>query len=120
MLVLDQLRNLNMKQDNYVLALEQAAKQARQWAKRYSCVVVSVTQAGDSAEGKSVLDMGDVDYSNTGIPAQADLMIGLGANKKNASRGEIVFNLPKNKISGKHEYFPVATDPTLSQLIPLD
>ena len=35
-LVLDQLRNLNMKQDNYVLALEQAAKQGRQWAKRYS------------------------------------------------------------------------------------
>ena len=119
-LVLDQLRNLNMKQDNYVLALEQAAKQARQWAKRYSCVVVSVTQAGDSAEGKSVLDMGDVDYSNTGIPAQADLMIGLGANKQNAARGEIVFSLPKNKISGRHEYFPVLTEPTLSQLIPLD
>lgn len=119
-LVLDQLRNLNMSQDNYVLALEQAAKQARQWAKRYSCVVVSVTQAGDSAEGKAILDMGDVDYSNTGIPSQADLMIGLGANKKNQSRGEIVISMPKNKISGKHEYFAVLTDPQLSQLIPLD
>jgi archaellum biogenesis ATPase FlaH len=119
-LVLDQLRNLNMHNDNYVLQLEQAATQARTWAKRYSCVVVSVTQAGDSASGKAVLDIGDVDYSNTGIPAQADLMIGIGANTKNEARGELVFSLPKNKISGRHEYFAVLTEPTLSQLIPLN
>lgn len=119
-LVIDQLRNLNMHNDNYVLQLEKAATQARTWAKRYSCVVVSVTQAGDSASGKAVLDLGDVDYSNTGIPAQADVMIGLGANDRNLQRGEIVMSLPKNKISGKHEYFAVLTEPTLSQLIPLE
>ena len=118
--VLDQLRNLNMYNDNYVLALDEAAKAARNFAKRYSCVVVSITQAGDSASGKSVLDMGDVDFSNTGIPATADLMIGLGATDTNKARGEIVFSLPKNKISGKHEFFAVLTDPSLSQLIPLD
>jgi archaellum biogenesis ATPase FlaH len=119
-LVLDQIRNLNMFNDNYVLQLEAAATQARTWAKRYSCVVVSVTQAGDSADGKAVLDLGDVDYSNTGIPAQCDVMIGLGATGKNVQRGEIVMSLPKNKVSGKHEYFAVLTEPTLSQLIPLD
>jgi archaellum biogenesis ATPase FlaH len=119
-LVIDQLRNLNMHNDNFVLSLDEAAKSARTWAKRYSCVVVSVTQAGDSASGKSVLDMGDVDFSNTGIPATADLMIGLGANERNLQRGEIVFSLPKNKVSGKHEYFAVLTEPQLSQLIPLD
>jgi archaellum biogenesis ATPase FlaH len=119
-LVLDQLRNLNMFQDNRVLQLEQAAVQAREWAKRYSCVVVSVTQAGDSAEGKAVLIQGDVDYSNTGIPGACDVMLGLGATDKNAMRGEIVMSLPKNKVSGRHEYFAVLTDPTLSQLIPLD
>jgi archaellum biogenesis ATPase FlaH len=118
-LVLDQLRNLNMHQDNYVLALEQAAKQARQWAKRYSCVVVSVTQAGDSASGKAVLDLGDVDYSNTGIPAQADLMIGMGQNKAHADNGEIVLSLPKNKISGCHEYFACSTHPQLSKILSL-
>jgi len=115
-LVLDQLRNLNMHQDNYVLALEQAAKQARQWAKRYSCVVVSVTQAGDSASGKAVLDLGDVDYSNTGIPAQADLMVGMGQNSQHAANGEIVLSLPKNKISGNHEYFAVSIEPQLSKI----
>jgi KaiC/GvpD/RAD55 family RecA-like ATPase len=118
-LVLDQLRNLNMKQDNYVLALEQAAKQGRQWAKRYSCVVVSVTQAGDSAEGKGVLSMGDVDYSNTGIPSQADVMIGMGANANQLNAGERILSLPKNKVSGKHEYFAVSVEPHLSKVIPL-
>lgn len=115
-LVLDQLRNLNMKQDNYVLALEQAAKQARQWGKRYSCVVVSVTQAGDSASGKAVLDMGDVDFSNTGIPSQADVMIGLGAGEAQAKAGEIVISLPKNKVSGRHEYFACMVEPQLSKI----
>lgn len=115
-LVLDQLRNLNMKQDNYVLALEQAAKQARQWGKRYSCVVVSVTQAGDSASGKAVLDMGDVDFSNTGIPSQADVMIGLGAGEAQQKAGEIVISLPKNKVSGRHEYFPCMVEPQLSKI----
>jgi len=118
-LVLDQLRNLNMKQDNYVLALEQAAKQARQWAKRYSCVVVSVTQAGDSAANKAVLDMGDVDFSNTGIPAQADVMVGMGANENHMRNGERVLSLPKNKVSGCHEWFAVSVEPHLSKVLPL-
>ena len=115
-LVLDQLRNLNMSQDNYVLALENAAKQARQWAKRYSCVVVSVTQAGDSAARKAVLDMGDVDYSNTGIPAQADVMIGMGAADAHAKNGEVVLSLPKNKVSVVHEYFESGVEPHLSKI----
>jgi archaellum biogenesis ATPase FlaH len=118
-LVIDQLRNLDMGDDNYVLALEKAAKAARQWAKRYSCVVVSVTQAGDSAARKNVLDLGDVDFSNTGIPAQADVMIGLGANDQLKQRGELCISLPKNKVSGRHEYFSVLAHPQLSKLTPL-
>ena len=119
-LVLDQLRNLNMGQDNYVLKLEEAATQARNWAKKYSCVVVSVTQAGDSASRKAVLDLGDVDYSNTGIPSQADVMIGLGATDTHAKNGQIVISLPKNKVSGNHSYFAVAVQPELSKIISLE
>jgi len=118
-LVLDQLRNLNMHNDNYVLALEAAAKQARQWAKRYSCVVVSVTQAGDSAAGKAVLDMGDVDWSNTGIPSQCDVMIAMGANEAQMKAGERMLSLPRNKVSGRHEYFAVSVEPHLSKVMPL-
>lgn len=119
-LVLDQLRNLNMHDDNYVLKLEKAATQAREWAKRYSCVVVSVTQAGDSASGKAILDLGDVDFSNTGIPSQADLMIGLGASDQNKMRGEVVISLPKNKISGIHQHFAVLSEPHLSKFVSLE
>lgn len=119
-LVLDQLRNLNMHQDNYVLKLEQAATQARLWAKRYSCVVVSVTQAGDSASGKAILELGDVDFSNTGIPGQADLMIGIGGTSQNKMRGELVLSLPKNKISGDHSHFTVLCEPHLSKLVSIE
>ena len=77
---------------------------------------MSVTQAGDSAENKAVLSMGDVDFSNTGIPSQADLMIGMGANYEHQKAGEIVISLPKNKISGKHEYFACMVDPQLSKI----
>jgi hypothetical protein len=82
-------------------------------------VVVSVTQAGDSADRKNVLDIGDVDFSNTGIPAQADVMIGLGANDQLKQRGEICISLPKNKVSGRHEYFTVLAQPSLSKVTPL-
>jgi hypothetical protein len=119
-LVLDQLRNINMHEDNRVIQLEKAATQARNWAKRYSCVVVSVTQAGDSASGKAILDLGDVDFSNTGIPSQADLMIGLGATDQNRVRGEVVISLPKNKISGVHQHFAVLAEPHLSKFKSLE
>ena len=116
-LILDQLRNINTGNDNYVLKLEEAATHARNWAKKYSCVVVSVTQAGDSAANKAALDLGDVDYSNTGIPGQADVMIGLGANSNHKAAGELVISLPKNKVSAIHEAFAVTTEPHLSKII---
>jgi len=119
-LVLDQLRNLNMNSDHFTQSLEKAATQARNWAKRYNCVVVSVTQAGDSASGKSILDLGDCDSSNTGIPAQADVMLGIGATDQHVARSELVFSLPKNKVSGKHEYFSVQAHPTVSKLTSLE
>lgn len=116
-LVLDQLRNINTGNDNYVLKLEESATHARNWAKKYSCVVVSVTQAGDSAANKVALDLGDVDYSNTGIPGQADVMIGLGGNQNHKAAGEIVISLPKNKVSANHDAFAVTTEPHLSKIL---
>lgn len=62
--VVDQLRNLSIKTENKTIQLEEAAKQIRNIAKRRHLVSIAVTQAGDSAEGKSVLGMGDADGSN--------------------------------------------------------
>lgn len=113
---IDQLRNLKVKADNRVNQLEHAATEARNLGKKYNVLTFSVTQAGDSADNKPVLEMGDVDYSNTGIPAQADVMIGIGVDAKLEAEGLRMLSLPKNKISGVHDSFPVRIHPHLSRL----
>jgi len=115
-LVLDQLRNLNMKEENYVQKLEKAATAARNLGKRHNLLVVSITQAGDSAAGSAVLDMGDVDYSNTGIPAACDVLVGVGATKEDEGMGRRFLSLPKNEPGGNHEFFPVMVDTFLNKV----
>lgn len=119
-LVVDQLRNVQVKEDNFTRQLERAAQAVRSICGRHKVLGVSVTQAGDSATGKMVLDQGDVDSSNTGIPAQADLMIGLSAGKNDEQAGRRVISLPKNKLSGQHDFFAVGFDPTLSRFTSLE
>jgi hypothetical protein len=115
-IIIDQLRNIAMKSDGRVNQLEAAATFAREMAKKYNCVVISVTQAGDSASNKEVLDMGDVDFSNTGIPAQADVMIGMGVNASLDSQNIRILALPKNKIGGVHDSFAVRINPFISRI----
>ena len=115
-LLVDQLRNLEMKSDNFTLKLEAAAKAVRNMGQRHKCLVISVTQAGNSAENKDVLDMGDVADSNTGVPAQADVMVGLGMTFEDGNMNRRVISLPKNKRSGKHEFFPVRINPQGSSM----
>lgn len=116
-LIVDQLRNLNIgKEDNFTRKLEIAAAQVRAIAQRHQLLALSVTQAGDSASDKAVLDMGDVDSSNTGIPAQADVMVGIGMTQEDEAMGRRVISLPKNKASGQHAAFPVLVDPQKSRI----
>lgn len=114
--VMDQLRNLNVKEANKVLQLEYATTAMRTIAKKYNCVGVSTTQAGDSAEGKAVLDMGDVDFSNTGVAAQADVLLGMGASADQYKRNQRTIHLSKNKITGDHATFTVEIQPQLSRI----
>lgn len=114
--VIDQLRNVAVKSDSRVNQLEMAATFARNLAKKYNILVISVTQAGDSASFKEVLDMGDVDFSNTGIPAQADVMIGMGVTDALERQGLRMISLPKNKIGGDHAHFLVRIHPFLSRV----
>lgn len=115
-LIVDQLRNVQVRNDNFTQALEAAAKGIRQIGKRNNCVTVSVTQAGDSAHGRAVLEMGDIDSSNTGVPAQADVLVGLGANAQDLDMGRRVISLPKNKRGGNHDNFPVQVDLATSKI----
>lgn len=114
--IVDQLRNLKVKAESRVNQLEAAATAVREIGKKYKVVMVSVTQAGDSARDKLILDTGDVDFSNVGIPAQADVMVGIGMNAQYEAENLRHISMPKNKISGRHENFPVRIVPQLSRI----
>jgi archaellum biogenesis ATPase FlaH len=115
--VLDQLRNMDVDSENRTQALEKAATEARNLGKRRNLLVVSVTQAADSASGKTILNRGDVDGSNVGIPGQIDLMIGMGATEEMEQIGQRVLSFPKNKLSGNHNPIAIQIDPLLSRII---
>lgn len=114
--IVDQLRNLKVRSDNRVNQLEMAATAVRTIGKKTNNVMVSVTQAGDSADGKVFLEMGDVDYSNTGIPAQADVMVGIGVDATLEAENRRGISLCKNKLGGDHAQLIVNINPVLSRL----
>jgi replicative DNA helicase len=115
--IVDQLRNLNVKSDTKTNQLEEGAKSMRNIAKKFDAVAITITQAGDSAEGKAVLTMGDVDSSNTGIPGACDVLLGIGATEEQKRTGIRVLSLSKNKIGGVHDDFPVRFNPWLSRYV---
>lgn len=109
-LVIDQLRNLSVKADTKVGELETAAKEARSLGKKHNVLVVSITQAGDSATNKVYLSMNDVDSSKTGIPAAVDVMVGIGSDDGMKANNLMGISLPKNKLSGDHSNLTVKAD----------
>lgn len=111
--ILDQLRNIAVDSGTRVEGLEKVATEARNLGKRRNVLVVSLTQAGASATNKAALGMEDVDFSKTGIPAQADLMIGLGADEFMKQNNFRRISLPKNKLSGNHAVFDVEINPLI-------
>jgi len=115
-LLVDQLRNItSAKSDNYTQLLDKNAQAVRALGKKYDLVTISVTQAGDSASGRAILGMGDVDSSNTGIPGAADVMIGVGVTEALDRSGQRMLSLPKNKL-GAHSQVLVSFDPYRSKM----
>lgn len=115
--IVDQLRHLAVKSDTRTNQLEEAANAMRNIAKRYDAIAITVTQAGDSAQGKAVLDMGDVDSSNTGIPGACDVLLGIGGTEQQIAQGIRTLSLSKNKIGGVHDSFPVRFNPRISKFV---
>lgn len=115
--ILDQIRNMRLKADGRTAELEAAGIEARAIAKDFAVLVVSITQAGDSATNKVYLEMSDVDSSKTGIPASADLMIGLGSDAAMKLNGLMGISLPKNKLSGLHDHFTVTCNFSTGEVI---
>jgi archaellum biogenesis ATPase FlaH len=116
--IVDQIRHLNFPNiTGEVEQITRAGKAMRALGKKYNTVQISVTQAANSASGKLILDMGDVYMSNTSLPGDADILLGIGANEQYKQQGRRMLSPCKNKINGNHESLAVAVDPTISKVI---
>lgn len=114
-ILVDQLRNLKSRADSRVNQLDEVARELRDVGKAHNIVVVDVTQAGESAEGKAILDMTDIDSSKTGVPGAADVLIGIGATKEMLATGTRALTLCKNKRNGNHTTVTVRVNPLISR-----
>ena len=114
-IVVDQLRNLWAKADSRTNQLDQVSRDVRDLGKKHGIVVLSVSQAGESAEGKAILGMTDIDSSKTGVPAAADVLIGIGATQEHVATGYRVLTLCKNKVNGNHASITVRFIPQISR-----
>lgn len=99
LVVIDQIRNMNFKPESMTINLEQGVIATRNLAKEFNFVSVVVTQAGNSAVNKVVLNMEDVEWSNTGVAAQMDLMVGVGQNDPMKDARVVTLSFPKNKLT---------------------
>lgn len=116
-LFVDQIRNLKFHgAEGLTQVLERAVIELRNLAKEYGIVVISVTQAGDSANNKLQLEMNDIEYSNTGVAAQADLMVGIGLDENLRQQNKLVLNICKNKINGAYPILPVRVNRARSKI----
>jgi archaellum biogenesis ATPase FlaH len=117
-LIVNQIRHLEFKGiDGDTAQLTAAGRAMRKLIKKYNLVGVSVTQAADSATNKLVLERGDVYMSNTSLPGDADILLGIGGNDEFKSMGRRMLSLVKNKPGNNHSHFPVLVDEKLSKVI---
>ena len=117
-IVVNQIRNLSLGgASSMTEKLERAAIGMRNLCKKENILVISVTQAGDSATNKLVLDQSDIDNSKTGLPSQMDLMVGVGVNDECESNNTRVLSTCKNKLSGDNGHVVVKIDKRLSKII---
>lgn len=110
-IVIDQLKNVHCASDNRALQLDVLARQVRELGISNNAITMSITQAGESAHNKLVLGMTDIEWSNTGIPGAADLLIGIGLDPEFELTNKRMISVPKNKVNGKHGAFHVWIDP---------
>ena len=104
-----------MKVENMTQRLDVVAQGIRSTAKSNQCAALSLTQAGDSARGKAVLNDGDCDQSNTGISAGCDVLMALGITDDMKAANQRMLTLIKNKVGGREDHFPLHLDPLTLQ-----
>lgn len=92
---------------------------AREIAKRYSCVVIGISQASAEGESKAVLTFDMMENSRTGKAAEGDLIIGIG--KYNSEGGHDTMHrtlhVCKNKLNGWHGLIHCVIQPPISRYV---
>ena len=122
--VIDQLAGVDVGETNPVRSMDKAARSFRTLIQKSGVLGISVSQAGDRTERHGQippawLTMSDVYGSRTGLPAQCDLMLGIGYDQDMYARDLRACSLPKNKIGGSHEGFKVRIDKQQSRILSL-
>jgi hypothetical protein len=115
--IVDQMRNIRANTENNTQRLELVAQELRNMARRHRCVMIAMTQVGDSGRDKLVLNDGDIDGSNTGIPGACDVIVMIGSNEEFELRDLRRVTLAKNKRGGDHGNFTVHVNRELSRVI---
>lgn len=121
LVIVDQLAGIEVGESNPVRAIDRAARGFRTLLLKHGVVGISVSQAGDRTERHgqippAFLSMGDVYGSRTGLPAQVDLMLGIGYDDDMYQRDVRGISLPKNKLGGSHTGFKVRIDKQQSRV----
>lgn len=122
--ILDQIRGMSSRRgdsDGMTQKLEDVAIGFRGLLGKYGLVGLSTNQGNDRTERHNQeppvwLSMGDVADSRTGLPGQADLLLGIGANSDMQDRGERAMSILKNKGEGSHTGFRFWVDPLRTRI----
>lgn len=105
--ILDQFRNFHGSGDSMTVTMNNNAIRFRSIIAKYDCVGMSIAQANAGEHGKKKVwyDYDDIDSSRTGLPAQGDLVVGVGADAEMLQMGTRAISLCKNKLGDNHEGF---------------
>lgn len=115
--IVDQIRLLRVNKNSPTINLEEGCIAMRNMAKEFNFVSVLVTQAGDSASNKLILEMEDVEWSNTGVQGQQDVMIGVGQNPEFKASSKVMFSITKNKLTEPISPFPCKINYVLNKVM---
>lgn len=91
--------------DRYDLKMKAIYQWMRELSKLYG-PVISVCQAGGTAENKKYLTMTDVDSSHTAKQGEADFILGIGATNSEGEENIRYLHASKNKLAGDEDSIP--------------
>jgi replicative DNA helicase len=123
LIIIDQIDKIAWPDsERYDLKMKAIYQWARELSKGYGAVI-SVCQAGGTAEGKKYLNMNDVDSSHTAKQGEADFMIGIGKTNTDGEEYMRFLSICKNKLSGdtdslsdlRHGKMPILIQPELAR-----